>query len=459
MNFEIQNQKYLNEAQELKFKQLKQAQDNFISNADKRLMQFLLGYQLNQLFLIGCKEVELIQVDLNKDGSDNQKTLLSQSSTVDFLNQDNLAYVGKIQIGTPAQIFTVIYDTGSNDLFIQQSGCTGCTYTSSLQGYTPNFYKAQLSSTSNVSSNQSKLSYGSLTAYGFTGTESVWLNGHAAAKFQMLFVYQEGSSQFGSKSSAFDGIMGLSNARSNINIFEQGKSEGVINSSLFAFDLGNNKFYYDDIDQKYLDAPTVPCSMDDRWTFTILGLYINGQDHTGDLSSQDGLVDSGTSLIYLSSGIIDAIFNSSSKFYTTQGLYVLSDCIGCLCKEINNLPVIEFYSRGALIRLPPSQYMVAISQIQACVLSIQDSSLFGFNLLGDSFMRQLVVTYNKEDNEMTFYGPNSTFMINHKTIPTFIVLTIFAGLGLLTLLFIGYKAHKVKQSLYYNNSPLTRRLI
>ncbi|KAL4503141.1 hypothetical protein ABPG72_014370 [Tetrahymena utriculariae] len=428
--------------------------------AFKNLNFLLLFFGVLSLFqLTSSKEVQLIQVDLNKNENKSEKNLLSQSSTIDFLNQDNVVYVGKIQIGTPPQTFTVIYDTGSNDLFVQQYGCQGCTTQSTLKGYTPNFYQAYLSSTSNVSTNQSKLSYGSLTAYGFQGTESFWLNGYAAAKFSMLFVNQEGSSQFGSQSSAFDGIMGLSNAQSNINIFEQGKSEGVINSSLFAFDLGQKKFYYDDIDQQYLDAPTVPCSMDDRWTFTILGLHINGQDYTDDLSSQDGLVDSGTSFIYLSNGIINAIVNSSRNFYQTKEFYFLQNCVGCLCQEINTLPVIEFYSRGALIRLPPSQYMVAIYQMYACVLSIQDSSQFGFNLLGDSFMRQLVVTYNKEDNQMTFYGPNSTFMTNLQSKPTFIALTVLAAQGLLGLLFVGYRAHKVKQSLYYNNSPLTRRLI
>ncbi|EAS04691.2 eukaryotic aspartyl protease (macronuclear) [Tetrahymena thermophila SB210] len=423
---------------------------------NRNFLLLFLGF-LSLFSIISSKEVQLIKIDLDKNERDNEKTLLSQSSTINLLNQENLAYVGLVQIGTPAQNFYVIYDTGSNDLFVQQYGCQGCTVTPSL-GYTPNVYKSWLSSTSSVSTNKIQLSYGSLTAYGYKGNESVWLNGHAATAFKMIFVYQEGSSQFGSKSSAFDGIMGLSNAQSNINIFEQGKSEGVLNTSLFAFDLANNKFYYDDIDQKYLDAPSVPCSMDDRWTFTILGLHINGQDYTDSLSSQDGLVDSGTSLIYLSNGVISAIVNSSSKFSSRlQGAYSLDNCAGCLCQEINFLPVIEFYSRGALILLPPSQYMMVYSQY--CILSIQDSSQFGFNLLGDAFMRQLVVTYNKQDNEMTFYGPNSSFMTNKKTIPTFIVLTVFAALGILALLFVSYRAHKVKQSLYYNNSPLTRRLI
>ncbi|RXK34701.1 hypothetical protein M231_08042 [Tremella mesenterica] len=109
------------------------------------------------------------------------------------------SYSANIAIGTPSQEFPIVLDTGSSDLWVATSGCTGCT---NMATY------ASKSSSSYVSLNSSfNIEYGSGTASGILVQDLVTLAGYSVASQTLATVTTLSQ---GLLSSSLSGIMGLS---------------------------------------------------------------------------------------------------------------------------------------------------------------------------------------------------------------------------------------------------------
>ncbi|KAG6822690.1 hypothetical protein H0H93_005073, partial [Arthromyces matolae] len=76
------------------------------------------------------------------------------------------SYFASINIGTPAQTFNVILDTGSSDLWVADTSCATCSSS------TPRYDSTK--SSSFVTANQNtQIKYGSGDVAGVVGTETV----------------------------------------------------------------------------------------------------------------------------------------------------------------------------------------------------------------------------------------------------------------------------------------------
>ncbi|KAL7421708.1 hypothetical protein Q5752_003478 [Cryptotrichosporon argae] len=138
-------------------------------------------------------------------GSSGYSTLLAhelrkRATNGEVALQDNsldASYSASVSIGTPSQTFQIILDTGSSDLWVASSSCTSCS------GST--FDSA--SSTSYVGLNETfSISYGSGTASGALGQDTVTMGGYSVASQTFADCNSIGS---GLISSGTAGIMGL----------------------------------------------------------------------------------------------------------------------------------------------------------------------------------------------------------------------------------------------------------
>ncbi|KAJ7916770.1 aspartyl protease [Mycena leptocephala] len=105
------------------------------------------------------------------------------STSFNVIDQEgDSSYFSTIQIGTPAQTFNVILDTGSSDLFVLDTSCRQCSDA-------PLFDSSKSSTFSQQTTNQPTIiSYGSGSVEGFIGTDTVSMGSFSVSSQTFLTV-------------------------------------------------------------------------------------------------------------------------------------------------------------------------------------------------------------------------------------------------------------------------------
>ena len=85
----------------------------------------------------------------------------------------DMEYFGTVSIGTPAQDFLVIYDTGSSNLWVPSKACTNCKDNGTL-------YDSGASSTYAKNGESFELAYGTGSCKGFLSEDTVEIGGEGA---------------------------------------------------------------------------------------------------------------------------------------------------------------------------------------------------------------------------------------------------------------------------------------
>jgi len=122
------------------------------------------------------------------------------SPSVSLTNVQDAEYFGEVDIGTPPQKFTVIYDTGSSNLWVPSKGCTNCKHG------TPAYDSAQ-SKTYSKDGQSFAMQYGTGSCQGYLSKDQVQMAGLTIDAFTFGEVTQEAADVFGQ--APFDGILGM----------------------------------------------------------------------------------------------------------------------------------------------------------------------------------------------------------------------------------------------------------
>ncbi|CAK9188155.1 unnamed protein product [Ilex paraguariensis] len=227
----------------------------------------------------------------------------SDVDIVSLKNYLDAQYYGEIGIGSPPQKFTVIFDTGSSNLWVPSSKCyfsIACWFHSK--------YKASRSSSYTKNGKSCSIHYGSGSVSGFFSQDNVEV-GDLVVKDQVFIeATREGSLAF--VLAQFDGIFGLGFQEISVGdavpVWYNMVEQGLVNEEVFSFWLNRDleakeggELVFGGVDPKHFKGKHtyVPVTQKGYWQFD-MGDFLIGNHSTGFCEGGcAAIVDSGTSLL------------------------------------------------------------------------------------------------------------------------------------------------------------------
>lgn len=312
---------------------------------------------------------------------------LKDSDVVPITDYMNAQYFGPIGLGTPAQTFNVIFDTGSSNLWVPSSKCRLCNHSK---------YKSSASSTYVKNGTDFSIQYGSGALSGFLSQDTLQFGSMSVPN--QVFAEATKTPGLAFYVGKFDGILGL--AWPTISVdgvvppIQNMINSGILDQGLFAFYLPSDPSLTGELSVGEIDTTKFtgdlfyhPLSRKDYWAIEIDDITINGDSIT---AARNAIVDSGTSLITGPSEEIKRFAELIGAKSMAAGEYAVD------CDKVDDLPdfVVGFGSQKFNIR--GRDYVIDSNGV----------CLFGFMgmdipepagpmwILGDVFMRQYYTVFD-----------------------------------------------------------------
>uniref|UniRef100_F6YJP9 Pepsin A n=1 Tax=Equus caballus TaxID=9796 RepID=F6YJP9_HORSE len=301
-------------------------------------------------------------------------------------------YFGTISIGTPPQEFTVIFDTGSSNLWVPS------TYCSSLACSDHNRFNPEDSSTYEATSESISITYGTGSMTGVLRYNTVRVS---IEDTNQIFGLSESEPSSFLYYAPFDGILGLAypsiSSSGATPVFDNIWDQGLVSQDLFSVYLSSGSMViFSGIDSSYYSGSLcwVPVSEEAYWQITVDSITMNGESIACSGGCQ-AIVDTGTSLLAGPPSAIDNIqsYIGASEDYSSEA--VIS------CSSIDSLPDIVFTINGVEFHLSPSAYILeddsCISGFEGMDLDTSSGELW---ILGDVFIRQYFTIFDRANNQI-----------------------------------------------------------
>ncbi|KIK91446.1 hypothetical protein PAXRUDRAFT_830850 [Paxillus rubicundulus Ve08.2h10] len=313
-------------------------------------------------------------------------------------NDNSHLWYGTISVGTPANTYTVDFDTGSSDLFLPGPSCgTNCS------GHT--VYDPSSSSTSLDLGQTFDITYGDgAGVQGEQYSDTVSISGLSAVD-QTLGVASEYSSNLATSQFPADGLMGMGfqsiSAYNASPVFETLVSQGQTDEPVFAFKLaasGSELYLGGTNNNLYTGSFSyTPVTQQGYWQVNMDSVMGNGQTI---LSNVNSIIDTGSTLIigppsdvasfYSALGGTDASSTAGQGYYTFP---------------CDSFPSVSFTFGGT--SFPISNETLNVGQVSAgssdCVSGIvgQDSA-DSFWIVGDVFLANVYTAFDVGNSRVGF---------------------------------------------------------
>ncbi|KAM7498321.1 hypothetical protein LguiA_022735 [Lonicera macranthoides] len=269
----------------------------------------------DKLIRIGLKKRKLDQVNQLSGRIDSKEHHVLKShrfrgnmgdadtDNVELKNYMDAQYFGEIGIGTPPQKFTVIFDTGSSNLWVPSAKCyfsVACFFHSK--------YKSSHSSTYQKNGKSAAIHYGTGSVSGFFSQDHVTVGDLVVKDQDFIEATKEPGITF--LAAKFDGILGLGfqeiSVGNAVPVWYAMVDQGLVEQPVFSFWLNRKteeeeggEIVFGGVDSNHFigEHTYVPVTQKGYWQFDMGDVLIGGQT-TGFCS--DGcaaIADSGTSLL------------------------------------------------------------------------------------------------------------------------------------------------------------------
>ncbi|XP_077675976.1 pepsin A-like [Eretmochelys imbricata] len=318
-------------------------------------------------------------------------SLANKFASEPLTNYMDIEYYGTISIGTPAQDFTVIFDTGSSNLWVPSVYCSSAACKNHKK------FNPSDSSTYKATSQSLSIQYGTGSMTGILGYDTVQVGG--IVDTNQIFGLSETEPGSFFYYAPFDGILGLAfpsiSASGATPVFDNMMNEGLVSQDLFSVYLSSNDqtgsfVMFGGIDSSYYSGSLtwIPLSSESYWEITMDSVTMNGETIACSGGCQ-AIIDTGTSLL---AGPPSGVSNINSYIGTSDGTVRIS------CSAMSSLPDIVFTINGIEFPVPASAYI--IEESGSCMSGFESIYLEGSWILGDIFIRQYYVVFDRANNQV-----------------------------------------------------------
>lgn len=356
---------------------------------------------------------------LHKTHQLNDKVKLRMITETELKNADLVEYYAKVNVGSPAQTFSVVMDTGSGILWVPSTLCTNKACRSHTQldiAKDPSIKKE---------SGEVHIKYGTGNMDGQRATGRVQVAGASVDDQDFLLSTREEGDVF--DNGRFDGVMGLGREKlADILARRSGPNDQVVRGTPFYIQLMKQKKLASPIFSMYVskhmnkpgavvfggvnprlmqDKPTFHKGMSDAyWMLELQSMTVGNNDPINTHRAR-AIVDSGTSLLVGPSKIMSKILGSNF-------IKVKHDCSNMKDLKDLKLKMKDVDGKAKEYVLTPEEYVMKRDKTCKTGIGIMNVQLDMDNpivILGDTFLRKFYSVYNHKDNQVGFALANHEY--------------------------------------------------